>query len=84
LPATADHVLAKAREEGQEGDKDFGKRFHDVVAALAKAFKLAAGRNSSPDFAIEQLLNRAVASNHLIFRLTRSNLSSSKLRRWRA
>ncbi|WP_106745070.1 type I restriction endonuclease subunit R [Yoonia maritima] len=97
LPAAADHVLTKAREEGQEGDKDFGKRFHDVVAALAKAFKLAAGspetskhaeevafflavraalqkldvkggagRNSSPDFAIEQLLNRAVASTEVV------------------
>ena len=43
LPAAADHVLTKARDDSKEGDKDFGKRFHDVVAALAKAFKLASG-----------------------------------------
>jgi type I restriction enzyme R subunit len=97
LPAAADHILRKTREEGTETDKNFGKRFHDVIAALAKAFKLAAGspetaisaeevafflavraalqkldvkgghgRNSSPDFAIEQLLNRAVASTEVV------------------
>lgn len=43
LPAAADHVLRKTREEGARSDKDFGKCFHDVIAALAKAFKLAAG-----------------------------------------
>lgn len=97
LPAAADHVLHQARADGQEDHKDFGKRFLDAVAALAKAFKLAAGspeakehaeevafflavrsalqkldvkggggRNSSPDFAIEQLLNRAVASTEVV------------------
>ncbi|MDO6588060.1 type I restriction endonuclease subunit R [Salipiger sp. 1_MG-2023] len=97
LPAAADHVLRQARDVGQENHKDFGKRFLDAVAALAKAFKLAAGspeakalaeevafflavrsalqkldvkggggRNSSPDFAIEQLLNRAVASTEIV------------------
>ena len=43
LPAAADHVLQQARDDGREDHKDFGKRFLDAVAALAKAFKLAAG-----------------------------------------
>lgn len=97
LPAAGNHVLRQARDDGREGHKDFGKRFLDAVAALARAFKLAAGtpeakvhaeevafflavrsalqkldvkggggRNSSPDFAIEQLLNRAVASTEVV------------------
>ncbi len=97
LPKAVDHVLAKAREDGEEGDKDFGKRFLDAVASLARAFKLAAGsaeasqhaeevafflavrsalqkmdihgarrRTGDADFAIEQLLNRAVASTEVI------------------
>lgn len=97
LPAAADYVLHQALVDGQEDHKDFGKRFLNAVAALAKAFKLAAGsaeakeyteevafflavrsalqklevtggggRNSSPDFAIEQLLNRAVASTEVV------------------
>lgn len=97
LPLAADHVLKQARDDGQESHKDFGKRYLDVVAALAKAFKLAAGsreakkhaeevafflavrsalqkldvtggggRNASSDFAIEQLLNRAVASTEVV------------------
>ncbi len=97
LPAAANHVLYQSRADGQEDHKDFGKRFLDAVAALARAFKLAAGsseakehseevafflavrsalqkldvkggggRNSLPDFAIEQLLNRAVASTEVV------------------
>lgn len=97
LPAAANHILEGARDATQDAGKDFGKRFHDAVAALAKAFKLAAGspealehteevafflairsallkldvrggagRNASPDFAIEQLLNRAVASTEVV------------------
>lgn len=97
LPAAANHVLHQAHISEQEDHRDFGKRFMDAVAALAKAFKLAAGspeasenaeevafflavrsalqkldvkggsgRNSSPDFAIEQLLNRAVASTEVV------------------
>ncbi|MCB1356098.1 MAG: type I restriction endonuclease subunit R [Maritimibacter sp.] len=97
LPKAVDHVLARAREDGDEGEKDFGKRFLDAVAGLARAFKLAAGsaeaaehaeevafflavrsalqkmdvnggrrRTGNSDFAIEQLLNRAVASTEVI------------------
>lgn len=98
LAKAIDHVLAQSLEEGGgKGHKDFGKRFHDAAAALAKAFKLAAGSpeatqhaeevafvlavrtalrkmdvggghslNRDSDFAIEQLLNRAVASTEVI------------------
>ncbi|MZR14332.1 HsdR family type I site-specific deoxyribonuclease [Maritimibacter sp. DP07] len=97
LPKAANHVLERAREEAGDNSKDFGKRFMDAVANLAKAFKLAAGSSEAsqhaeevafflavrsalqkmdvnggrkgfgnPDFAIEQLLNRAVASTEVI------------------
>lgn len=97
LPAATDHILRHAREEADEGTKEFGKRYFDAVAALAKAFKLAAGSpeakshaeevafflavraalqkfdvtggssgRGSSDFAIEQLLNRAVASTEVV------------------
>lgn len=97
LPSAANHILGKAREDENENTVDFGKRFHDAVASLAKAFKLSAGspeasqnaeevafffavraallkmdvkggtsRNTSPDFVIEQLLNRAVASTEVV------------------
>ncbi|MBV7411126.1 type I restriction endonuclease subunit R [Maritimibacter sp. DP1N21-5] len=97
LPKAADHILKKSREDGNEQIDDFGKRYMDAVASLAKAFKLAAGSleasdnaeevafflavrsalqkldvtggrkgGNSPDFAIEQLLNRAVASTEVI------------------
>ena len=97
LQSAVDHVLSQSRENGDAANAETGKRFHDAVASIAKAFKLAAGspeasqhadevafflavrsallkmdvrgassRNSSPDFAIEQLLNRAVASTEVI------------------
>lgn len=97
LAHAIDHVLQQFREDGKEEDKEFGKRFHDAAAVLAKAFKLAAGSpepmehaeevafilavraalrkmdvggggsgRREPDFAIEQLLNRAVASTEVI------------------
>ncbi len=97
LVGATNHVLAQSRDDADAQDAEFGKRFHDAVANLAKAFKLAAGtveasdhseevaffiavrtalmkvdvrggagRNTSPDFAIEQLLNRAVASTEVV------------------
>lgn len=97
LAKAIDHVLGQCLEDRGEDDKDFGKRFHDVSAALAKAFKLAAGSPEATeyaeevafilairtalrkmdiggghsarrdsDFAIEQLLNRAVTSTEVI------------------
>ena len=97
LPAAANHVLQKSHEGNSECSADYGRRFFDAVAALARAFKLAAGsgeakeraeevafflavrsalqkldvkggraRSASPDFAIEQLLNRAVASTEVV------------------
>ncbi len=97
LPAAVNHILSNARDNDASDGLEFGKRFHDAVAVLAKGFKLAAGspeaaehatevafflavrsalskldlksgtgRNSSQDFAIEQLLNRAVASTEVI------------------
>ncbi|WP_322867982.1 type I restriction endonuclease subunit R [Aquicoccus sp. G2-2] len=97
LPAASEHILQQARDAGKKDNNDIAKRYLDAVAALTKAFKLAAGsseaaehaeevafflavrsalqkldvnsdrgRNSSPDFAIEQLLNRAVASTEVV------------------
>ena len=97
LPGAANHVLKMSRDEGEEGDKDFGKRFMDAIANLSKAFKLAAGSqeaaahaeevafflavrsalhkmgvegggrpHAASDFAIEQLLNRAVSSTEVV------------------
>ena len=97
LPAAVDHVLKRSQEDGKEEERSFGQRFHDAAAALARAFKLAAGSPETsahaeevafilavraalrkmdvggggstrrdPDFAIEQLLNRAVASTEVI------------------
>lgn len=97
LAKAIDHVLGQSLEDRGENEKDFGKRFHDAAAALAKAFKLAAGSSEAaehgeevafvlavraalkkmdvgrglsasrdPDFAIEQLVNRAVASTEVI------------------
>ncbi|MFC0161750.1 DEAD/DEAH box helicase [Mameliella alba] len=96
LPSAVNHILSASRTEATDSD-DFGKRYHDAAANLAKAFKLASGsseaadhaeevafflairaalikmdvrggssRNTNPDFAIEQLLNRAVASTEVI------------------
>ena len=96
LLGAVDHVLSQARQDAKE-KADFGKRFHDAVASLTKAFKLAAGspeasahseevafflavrsallkmdvkggggRKTTSDFAIQQLLNRAVASTEVI------------------
>ena len=92
LPAAADHILVQ--DEVDEGR--IAKRLADAVAALSKAFKLAAGSpegsehadevafflavraalaklgvvpNASgreSDFAIQQLLNRAVASTEVV------------------
>lgn len=97
LARAIDHVLERCRSDADEGQKEFGKRFHDAAAALAQAFKLAAGSPEATkhadevafvlavraalrkmdvgggasarrdrDFAIEQLLNRAVASTEVV------------------
>lgn len=62
LPLAADHVLKQARDDGQESHKDFGKRYLDVVAALAKAFKLAAGSREAKKHAEEVAFFLAVRS----------------------
>ena len=93
LPGALDHILRKDRE----GEGGAIKRFHDAVAALVKAFKLASGSRQTTehaeevaffsalragleklgrgtgsrgaqdtDFAIQQLLNRAVASTEVV------------------
>lgn len=98
LAPALNHVLEAARAASKDGDIEKGaKRFHDAVAALVKAFKLASGtpeaaahaeevaffvairsglekvgvrssrgRSAGPDFAIEQLVNRAVASTEVV------------------
>ena len=97
LARAIDHVLERCRSDAGEGQKEFGKRFHDAAAALAQAFKLAAGSPEATkhadevafvlavraalrkmdvgggasarrdrDFAVEQLLNRAVASTEVV------------------
>jgi type I restriction enzyme, R subunit len=91
LPGAIEHVLAQYR------DSDKGpRRFHDVVAALVKAYKLASGSpqatehaeevaffaairsslgkldvgagrdDGGTDFAIQQLVNNAVASTEVV------------------
>jgi type I restriction enzyme R subunit len=91
LPGAIEHILAKYR------DSDAGpKRFHDAVAALVKAYKLASGspqatehaeevaffaavrsslgkldvgsgrNDGGTDFAIQQLVNNAVASTEVV------------------
>jgi type I restriction enzyme R subunit len=91
LPKAIEHVLSEVRDSGTEP-----KRFHDAVAALVKAYKLASGsaqaidhaeevaffsavrsslgklgigewrNDGGTDFAIQQLINRAVASTEVV------------------
>ena len=93
LPGAIEHILAADRErEGAQG----AKRFHNAVAALVRAYKLASGspqatehaeevaffaavrsslakldvgdrrNDGGADFAIEQLINNAVASTEVV------------------
>ncbi|MDS1136722.1 type I restriction endonuclease subunit R [Nitratireductor indicus] len=94
LPGALEHILSK--DSGTEGAGAGVKKFHDAVAALVKAFKLAAGNpqatdhaeevaffsairtslvklnagersaKGDTDFAIQQLINSAVASTEVI------------------
>ncbi|MFW7267663.1 type I restriction endonuclease subunit R [Gluconacetobacter sp. Hr-1-5] len=91
LPAAIDHILAK----DHDGTKEI-RRFHNAVAALVKAYKLASGgpqatehaeevaffaavrsslvkldargggHEGESDFAIQQLINKAVASTEVV------------------
>lgn len=94
LPGAIEHILEKDRDN--HGSHTAQKRFHDSVAALVKAYKLAsgspqatahgeevaffaavrssltkleargAGRDGDSDFAIQQLINNAVASTEVV------------------
>jgi type I restriction enzyme R subunit len=98
LPRALNHILEQARKAQEAKDAEPNvKRYLDAVAALVKAFKLAAGsseasehadevaffvairaglekvgiggrgsRSGGTDFAIEQLVNRAVASTEVV------------------